>query len=63
MLLKQVKCWSFFMNIHELGKYMYLYFLFFPNPSLDLFLEILQQLGHFIHFGCGCPQFSFGLPT
>lgn len=29
MLLKQIKYWSFFMNIHELGKYMYLYFLFF----------------------------------
>lgn len=37
--------------------------LMISHPSLHLLLEILQQFGHFIHFGCGCSQFSFGLPT
>lgn len=33
------------------------------HPSLHLVLDILQQFGHLIHFGCGGSQFSLGLPT
>lgn len=38
-------------------------FFIFSNPSLYLVLDILHQFGHLIHFGCGRPQLSLGLPT